>query len=580
MLRRTGPVLFALSMLAASLAIVSPASADLADEYTPGPCITNAIQTTPFVDVPSGQFYTNAVGWAYLNGIVNGTDDTHYSPSAPVSRAAFAAMLHRMLCLPAPSGEAPFTDIVEGSFYETAVDWLWSNGFTTGKPGNVYDPGGNLTRGELAAFLFRVLGEPAGAPVNPFGDVDRSRFFAEPIDWLFWRGITTGTTSSTFSPVDTVTRAQVITFLYRLNIGASGLIDPADLDLGFQTVLSGLIRPLGAATHPDGGVFIIEKGGGVHYVPPAVDDSPDWGAGATEILDIAVSGGSEQGLLGVAVSPDGAFLYLSFTNLAGDSIIWEYDLVNAAVTGGPRTVIGVPQPAANHNGGHIAFGPDGYLYASFGDGGGGCDSAGPNHGQNDSTLLGSILRIDPRAGSTYVSPADNPGFGAAENWLIGVRNPWRFTFDSGTGDLWVGDVGQGSREEITRLEATAGMNAGRGANLGWPAYEGSLRTCGAPDVASTVGPTHEYQTGVAGRSVTGGVVYRGTEIVGLDGTYLYADFYETDLRAYNDTFGSGPFDYGNVLPGSGTATFFEDANGEVYTISLFTGAVAKLVQVG
>ena len=96
----------------------------------------------------------------------------------------------------------------------------------------------------------------------------------------------------------------------------------------------------------------------------------------------------------------------------------------------------------------------------------------------------------------------------------------------------------------------------------------------------TVGPTHEYQTGVAGRSVTGGVVYRGTEIVGLDGTYLYTDFYENDLRAYNDTFGSGPFDYGDVLPGSGTAIFFEDANREVYTISLFTGAVSKLVEVG
>ncbi len=578
MIRRLGVATVA-ALFAAVLAAGS-ASADLSDEYTPGSCITNAVQTTPFVDVAPGRFYTNAVGWAYLNGITTGTDATHFSPDANVTRAQFATFLYRMLCEPDADSAAPFDDLVDGAFYRAAVDWLWDAGFTTGKPGNIYDPNGLLTRGELAAFLFRLVGEPTGAAANPFVDVDRARFFAEPIDWLFAREITTGTSPTMFSPDGLVTRAQAVTFLYRLNIGAAGLIDPAMLDLGFETVLTGLSQPLGAASHPDGGVFVIEKGGTVLYVAPGGDGSPNWAGGAAELFTVSVSGGSEQGLLGVAVSPDGAFLYLSFTNGSGDSVVWEYDLVDAAVVGDPREVLSVDQPAGNHNGGHITFGPDGYLYASFGDGGGSCDSARPGgqgHGQDGGTLLGSVLRIDPRSGSTYTTPGDNPGFGAAENWLIGVRNPWRFSFDSATGDLWIGDVGQNQREEITRLRATDGRDAGRGDNLGWPAYEGTLRTCGFPDVAGTVAPTHEYETNTFGRSVTGGVVYRGTEIVGLDGTYLYGDFYEDDLRAFNDTFGSGPFGYDTTIPGGGNAMFFEDVDGEVYTISLFSGLIAKLV---
>ena len=239
MIRRLGvTAVAALLLLPAGLA--ATASADLPDEFTPGSCITQAAQTTPFADVPAGRFFTNPVGWAYRNGITTGTDADSFSPDDLVTRAQFATFLHRMLCEPASTEAAPFTDLVDGAFYRAAVDWLWENELTTGKDGNVYDPDGFLTRGELAAFLFRLVGEPAGAPINPFADVDRSRFFAGPIDWLFAREITTGTTATTFSPEGLVTRAQAVTFLYRLNIGAAGLIDPSTIELGFETVVSGL----------------------------------------------------------------------------------------------------------------------------------------------------------------------------------------------------------------------------------------------------------------------------------------------------------------------------------------------------
>ncbi|MEO0494212.1 MAG: PQQ-dependent sugar dehydrogenase [Actinomycetota bacterium] len=587
MLRRLGPVLLAASLVTTIVVAESPASADLADEYTPGSCITNTVQTTPFVDVPAGQFYTNPVGWAYLNEIVQGTEATRYSPLDPVNRAQFAAMLHRMLCRPAATDEAPFPDVVPGSFYDEAVDWLWSEGLTTGKPaagGNVYDPGGSLTRGELAAFLFRLVGTPDGAPVNPFADVDRSRFFAEPIDWLFWREITTGTTSTTFSPNDTVTRAQVITFLYRLNIGAAGLIDPATIELGFATVQSGLARPVGAAVHPvDGSVFLIEQRGGVHRIPGAGDGTPDWDAPREFVLDLSSvvsQSGNERGLLGVAISPDGGRIYFSGTDRVDhDSIVWEFDLDgDGPIEGSERVLIEVDQPSqfTNHNGGHIVFGPDDRLYASFGDGGGSGDPL--ENGQDTTNLLGAIIRIDPVGDGTYTIPADNPFGGgvAPEIYLYGVRNPWKFSFDSSTGDFWVADVGQNRREEINRLRSSDGR--GLGANLGWNTYEGTLRfDLGDPEIPGRVTPVYDYVTdGPEGQSVTGGVVYRGTEIVGLDGTYLWADYVQAELRGFNDTFGSGPIWYGVEPVGGLVSAFFADNTGEVYVVSL-SGTVSKIV---
>ncbi|MEM9465634.1 MAG: PQQ-dependent sugar dehydrogenase [Actinomycetota bacterium] len=591
MIRRLGVASVA-ALLVVS-AVSATASADLSDEFTPGSCITQAVQTTPFVDVEPNRFYTNPVGWAFLNGITVGTDDTHFSPDASVTRAQFATFLHRMLCEPATTESAPFDDLVDGAFYRAAVDWLWENGYTTGKPGNVYDPDGFLTRGELAAFLFRLVGEPAGAPENPFDDVDRERFFALPIDWLYAREITTGTSPTEFSPDDLVTRAQAVTFLYRLNIGAAGLIDPSELDLGFSTVASGLESTTDAAVHPiDGSIYITGQEGLLWRVPADGSGSPDWDAGPAQVLviddDDIISGG-EQGLLGVAISPDGSRIYLSLTApstaagldcrnsaFANDSVIWEYDLVAGSPSGAAREVIRVPQFSTNHNGGHIAFGPDGHLYATFGDGGGGGDPC--ENGQDTSTLLGAILRITPDGAGGYSVPADNPFVGASgadEIYLYGVRNPWKFSFDTFTGDLWVADVGQDEREELNRLEADLGR--GLGANLGWNTFEGSLRFDGSdPDIPGHVGPVYEYQTnGGEGGSVTGGFVYRGTDIVGLDGTYLWSDWANPELRGWNEMWG-GPISFGVDAPGAIVVSFVQDLDGEVYAISL-TGVISKVV---
>ena len=577
MIRRLGVASVAALLIVS--AVVGTASADLSDEFTPGACIVPAVQTTSFVDVGPNQFFTNSVGWAFLNEITLGTDASRFSPDAPVTRAQFATFLYRLLCEPATSEAAPFGDLEAGAFYRAAIDWLWENGFTTGKSGNVYDPNGFLTRGELAAFLFRLVGEPAGAPVNPFSDVPRDQFYARPIDWLFARQITTGTSATEFSPDGLVTRAQAVTFLYRLTIGSAGLVDPTELDLGFETVATGLASPTAAAVHPlDGSIYIAQQRGTVVRVPGDGSGSPNWGAGASEVLDIdaSVLSGGERGLLGVAVSPDGTHLYVSFTDNGGDSVIWEYDLVAGSPSGAPRLVIEVDQPSSNHNGGHIAFGPDGHLYATFGDGGGGGDPF--ENGQNTSTLLGSILRITPTGAGGYSIPADNPFVGAAgadEIFLFGVRNPWKFSFDTFTGDLWVADVGQNAREELNRLEAALG--GGNGANLGWNTYEGSLRFDGSdPDITGHVGPVYEYETGgPEGRSVTGGFVYRGAGIVGLDGTYLWADFVDPELRGWNETWG-GPISYGVAVPGGSVSAFVQDLDGEVYAISL-GGSVSQVV---
>lgn len=575
----------AVGLLAAALSAQTPAGADLSDEYEPGDCITNIANPMPFVDVPLAAWYSNAIGWAFLNEITTGTSATTFSPFDEVTRSEFATFLHRMMCAPAASGVAPFLDLVAGAFYRDAVDWLFSEGITEGKRPTAFGPEDSLTRGEFATFLHRLVDTPE-APVGHFTDVARNAFYAEAVDWLFDRGITTGTSANEFSPDRAISRAEVVTLLYRMNLAAAGVIDPSTIELDFEVVASGLESPLGAALHPDGGVFVIGKRGDVWFAAPDEDGLPDWAGGLDEVVppDLSVSSAGEQGLLGAAVSADGEFLYLSYTDTetpsdpVGDSVVVEYDLdSSAAITGGPRTVITVDQPARNHNGGHITFGPDGYLYASFGDGGGSCDSAGAN-GQDAATHLGSIIRIVPGAGAEgHTAAPGNPGFSEADNWLIGVRNPWRFTFDSATGDLWVGDVGQNAFEEITRLVATGGVDAGKGANLGWPSYEGSARTCGVPDVGPHDGSTWSYPNPDRGQSVTGGVVYRGLDINGLAGTYLYTDFYDPDLRGFNDSFGTGPIDYGTVMPGGGAAAFFEDVDGEVYVISMFSGSILKLV---
>ena len=316
-------------------------------------------------------------------------------------------------------------------------------------------------------------------------------------------------------------------------------------------------------------IWVAERAGRVRVFNPANNAVSD------PIVDISntVSTDGERGLLGLAFSPDGTKLYLSYTNNQGNSRIDEFVMNGDQVdSGSRRTVLGVQQPFSNHNGGNIVFGPDGYLWFGLGDGGSQNDPS--NNGQNVNALLGSMLRIDPntRTSGEYGIPADNPfaaGGGLPEIWLKGTRNPWRFSFDRATGDLWIADVGGGQREEIDLLPAAEGR--GRGANLEWSLREGTVQLKGARPPGG-VQPVHEYGHAGGNCSITGGHVYRGTAIPALQGVYVYADYCVAELHLLRWT-GSAPQDRatGVVVGGGQLGSFGEGPDGELYAMSLAGG---------
>jgi glucose/arabinose dehydrogenase len=287
------------------------------------------------------------------------------------------------------------------------------------------------------------------------------------------------------------------------------------------------------------------------------------------VLDLSgeVSTGSEQGLLGVAISADRAYLYVDFTDRDGDTHVREYALRDGrADASTAREVLTVDQPYANHNGGQILFGPDGKLYIALGDGGSGGDPHG--NGQNLNALLGKLLRIDPRpsGGQPYGVPADNPFAGRpgarGEIWAYGLRNPWRFTFDRATGDLWIADVGQGAWEEIDR----APRSSKGGENYGWNRLEGKHQFEGAAP-AGHVPPIFEYSHAGGACSITGGYVYRGTKIPALQGAYLFGDYCVGRLRALiaDDSRVIGDRDLGVKV--ESLTSFGQDQSGELYALS-------------
>lgn len=351
---------------------------------------------------------------------------------------------------------------------------------------------------------------------------------------------------------------------------AEGLSQPVDLT-----------APPGDTTR----IFIVEKTGRVRI----------FRAGqvvARPFLDVSglVSGGSEQGLLGLAFHPNfssnGKF-YVDYTDRAGDTRIVEFavgsdpDTASSTVAG--RQVLFVDQPYANHNGGQVAFGPDNYLYIALGDGGSAGDPQG--NGQNLGALLGKILRIDVDGGSPYAVPAGNPFVGRAgargEIWSYGWRNPWRFCFDHLTGDMVVGDVGQNLYEEIDH--EPKGLP---GRNYGWRIMEGFH--C-YPQNAScdTVGltlPVAEYDHGT-GCSVTGGYVYRGPSMPELHGSYFYGDYCTGIVRSLEiqDGVAVNAKDWTSALrtaaggPMAGLSSFGLDARGELYLV-LLDGEIYRLVR--
>lgn len=332
-------------------------------------------------------------------------------------------------------------------------------------------------------------------------------------------------------------------------------------------------RPL-FLTHAGDGtgrLFLLEQGGRISVINPETNARQLFLDLSEKVTWDANTGGyTERGLLGLAFAPDYAesgLFYVNYTDRNGASVLARYrvsaDNPDAADINSAEILFTVPQPFPNHNGGHLAFGPDGYLYVSLGDGGSANDPLGA--GQNIELLLGKILRLDVSQPGAYSIPADNPFVGAAgldEIWAYGLRNVWRFSFDRATGDLYMGDVGQNQYEEINFEPA----GSGGGFNYGWNAFEASRvfnRNVSAPNA---VLPIAEYDHSL-GCSVTGGYVYRGAALAeALDGVYLYGDYcsgrvwaaYRSPQGAWN----SGVF----LETGLQISSFGEDEAGELYVV--------------
>jgi glucose/arabinose dehydrogenase len=290
--------------------------------------------------------------------------------------------------------------------------------------------------------------------------------------------------------------------------------------------------------------------------------------------------------LGLAFSPDGRFAYVDHTDRNGDTNVVEYAWAGGrAAVPTARRVLSVDQPYPNHNGGDLAFGPEGYLYVGMGDGGsseGTGDPQGDPHrnGQNLGVLLGKMLRIEPRmpdgslppGGAGYAIPQGNPFAGRPgarpEIWAYGQRNPWRWSFDRRTGDLWIGDVGAGLNEEVD--VQPAGSPGGQ--NYGWNAVEGSVAWRSPPPGA--VPPVYWYNHNLGGCAITGGYVYRGGAIPSLRGWYVFGDFCLGQITALRIVNGEAiDRSLGATVPN--LASFGQDQRGELYALSL-SGGVYRL----
>ncbi|HUR26330.1 MAG TPA: PQQ-dependent sugar dehydrogenase [Candidatus Thermoplasmatota archaeon] len=300
-----------------------------------------------------------------------------------------------------------------------------------------------------------------------------------------------------------------------------------------------------------------------------------------DLTDRVGSDGSEQGLLGLAFHPGFAgngVAIVGYTDKAGDSVVSRFRMRGDGTgldSGSEEVLLQIDQPFDNHNGGHLLYGPDGYLYLGFGDGGLGGD---PNlNGQNKGTLLGDLLRLDVGESGPYGIPPDNPYAGGSggqrpEIWASGLRNPWRFHFDRATGDLWIADVGQNLYEEVNVQPAGVG-----GLNYGWNLYEGnhqfpSLAPVAAPVPGFTF-PAAEYDHADGRCSVTGGPVYRGAALPDLVGATLYADYCSGTIWRLD-----GPEGEPRVLLEAGfpVSSFGEDSAGEVYVLDYAAGRLLKL----
>ena len=348
-----------------------------------------------------------------------------------------------------------------------------------------------------------------------------------------------------------------------------------------QPVASGLSAPLYLTAPPAdvSRLFIVEQTGAIRIVR-------DGTLLPTPFIDLSARllAGGEQGLLGLAFDPDyatnGRFV-VHYTDVSGDTRVSSFQVSvdpDIADPGTEQIIFTADQPYSNHNGGQVVFGPDGSLYLGLGDGGSANDPE--ERGQNLAEPLGSILRMDVRTGTPYSIPPDNPFVAQSgalpEIWSYGLRNPWRFSFDRATGDLYIADVGQNRTEEVDIGPANAG--SGKGANYGWSIMEGSRCLSGSTcDQTGLVLPVFEYDHD-EGCSITGGYVYRGPTLPALQGVYFYGDYCEGWVRSFRYVDGAAieVTDWPALKPGGQLTSFGEDAAGELYVISS-GGGVFKVV---
>ncbi|WP_418513358.1 PQQ-dependent sugar dehydrogenase [Corallibacter sp.] len=356
--------------------------------------------------------------------------------------------------------------------------------------------------------------------------------------------------------------------------------------IDIEPYASGFTNPVSIKHAGDNRLFIVERAGVIKIV------NNDGSTNPTPFIDINTlvsNSGGERGLLGLAFHPNyltNGFFYVNYINNNGDTVISRFVTNppdnNTANPSTEEILLTIAQPYSNHNGGDIAFGSDGYLYIATGDGGSGGDPE--NRSQNLNSLLGKLLRIDVNTasgGNNYRIPSDNPFVGTAnardEIWAYGLRNPWRFSFDRQTNDIWIADVGQNDIEEINMVPITTA-----GVNYGWRCYEGNsaYNTTGCPDVNTITFPVSQYSHSGSGAfkcSISGGYRYRGTAQSTLSGLYFFADYCsnEIGILEYNGT--TWDMSFTQQYSGNNWTAFGEDVDGEIYVAGLSSGNIFKIV---